>query len=1125
MGKMVYKTLSFFIMALMIMGIGFQKQAARAQETFMVTRGDDPIPAEEGTLRWAVQQANAVSGVDRVRIDSELIGFTERNDGVLEAVIELNDQIDVTESVTIDDSPNNSDIEKTRIIGSGTSRIFAFSPIAQEQYSHLTLLDIDLTNGKTAAPGNVQSCGRDSGQGGAICALGNIILRRVTITDSSTSGDDAAGGAVWSSASVDLITSRISGNATFGVGANGGGISALEVACNQSIIEDNHTDGRSALGGGVHADISVEGRYCRISGNKTKGRSAHGGGIATGELRSLRGAGFNISSNHADGVESRGGAAFVARLDITQTTFSDNADSLGRQLYIQTDDSSTNLSRIIQSTIVTGNRTAIVLDNQSGDKAFALEIKNSALVTNSNNNLSEVIEPGLVVSGETASVALFQQSNFPDDWTEDLARGIYFSELKTPGICAVSLGEVLDPVRENFECMAGHEPAAQFNELLVNNANKSFISSTHVEGRGPGYERVVAGDPDIGAIESSSSVRYFHTAPQVIYGEDIIVEYLISQGSTCTRSGMPGTQWNTFESFSPDGPFVPDSFFPDHDIFFGSVFADTDHLDLNALNLTVDDLPIDVQLVLDCESTSGVAGISREVRISDIEIIPRSGVINKFFLNPDTVQQGDDVTIDWFVIPDPQGANKTCQASGLPGTAWDGAVALNGSLTIDTSVLQPGEFNVILTCTTPSLPPVSEARSLIVTQPPLQFEQFEVLPDSVIQGDAVTIAWNVTAPDTITCQASGLPGTAWSGPVPPNGILTIDTGVLQPGVFDVTLTCTNTDFISVSETRNLIVTQQLLIEQFELLPASVEQGDAVTIAWNVIPVDGTTCQASGLPGTAWAGAVGPNGALAIDTSSLQPGMFDATLTCTRDSDTFVSETRELEVTQSPLLIEQFEVLPASVEQGDAVSIAWNVIPVDGTTCQASGLSGTAWAGAIAPNGSLAIDTSVLQPGMFDVTLTCMRGSDTVTESNILEVLFRSTELDIMAAAIAVATPGRNFVKFEVSNTGLENAVDVQFSAIEPENYEIVAGYSLAPSCAIEPAGSGEVRCGVELIPDWQCTASGQLTCTLTVLPVNGIAGVVVELQGNGTSVLTGSVAAVNANAVSTQFEISNIEAQ
>jgi len=1035
MGSMVYKIISLFIMALMVMGLAIQKQSAHAQETFMVTRGDDPIPAEEGTLRWALQQANMMAGVDRVHIDSKQIGFTERDDGVLEAIIELNDQIDITESLTIDDSPNNSDIEKTRIVGSGTSRIFAFSPIAQDQYPHLTLLDIDLTNGKTMAPGNVQSCGRDSGQGGAICALGNIILRRVTITDSSTSGEDAAGGAIWSSASVDVITSRISGNATYGVGANGGGISALEVACNRSIIENNHTAGRSALGGGAYADISLEGRFCRISENNTKGSSAHGGGIATGELRSLQGAGFNISSNHTAGDMSRGGAAFVAGLDITQTTFSNNADLLGRQLYIQAQDSSTNTSRIIQSTIVTGNQTAIIMDNQSGDKAFALEIKNSALVANSNNDLPAVVTPGLVIYGEPASVDLIQQSNFPDDWTGDLARGIYFSQLKTPGICAVSLGEVLDSVRENYECMAGHEPADPFNGLLVNNANQSFISSTDVEGRGPGYERVVADDPDIGAIESSSSIRYFHAAPQVIYGEDITAEYLVSQGTTCTRSGLPGTQWNTVLPFSPTGPFLPDSFIPDHYVYFDSVFVDTESLDLNALDLHVGDLPFDVQLVLDCESLLDDDGILREVRTSDIQIIPRSGDITLFNVIPAFVQQGDAVTIRWNVTPDPQGGSKTCQASGLPGTAWDGAVALNGSLTVDTSGLQPGVFDVTLTCTTPNSLPVSESRDLEVGPPPLQ------------------------------------------------------------------------------------------IEQFEVLPASVEQGDAVTLVWNVIPVDGTTCQASGLPGTAWAGAVAANGSLTIDTSGLQPGVFDVTLTCTTPNSLPVSESRDLEVGPPPLQFEQFELLPASVEQGDAVTIAWNVIPVDGTTCQASGLPGTAWSGAVAANGSLTIDTSVLQPGMFDVTLACTRGADTVTESNSLEVLFRSTELDIMASAIAVATPGRKFVKFEVSNIGLENAVDVQFSAIEPQNYEIVAGYRLAPSCAIEPAGSGEVRCDVELIPDWQCTASAQLTCTLTVLPVNGIAGVVVELQGNGTSVLTGSVAAVNANAVSTQFEISNIEGQ
>jgi len=60
-------------------------------------------------------------------------------------------------------------------------------------------------------------------------------------------------------------------------------------------------------------------------------------------------------------------------------------------------------------------------------------------------------------------------------------------------------------------------------------------------------------------------------------------------------------------------------------------------------------------------------------------------------------------------------------------------------------------------------------------------------------------------------------------------------------------------------------------------------------------------------------------------------------------------------------------------------------------------------------------------------------------------------------------------------------------------------------------GSGEVRCDAAEIADWQCEIdSAEPRCTLTELPVGGLAGVLFQLDGQGMATLEAAVRAANA---------------
>lgn len=658
----------------------------QAQETYHVTRADDPMPAEEGTLRWAVDQANMSPGQDIVIIDRDAIGIDDGSGNVI-AEIQLVDQIDITESVIIESSTAPLS-QRISINGPEMSRIFSFSPGTDDTESTLQIRRLDLLDSQTQADGDPESCGPEAGQGGAICALGNVQLFLSTIRGSSTSGQNAPGGAIWATGEVSLSASRVSGNSTTGPNSYGGGVAADSVFCIQGIVENNATEGDDSPGGGIWSEGEVLGNLCRVSGNETYGLQSHGGGIFAQSLVTFVNGSINVSFNATNDSSAFGGGAFVNWIGAHQSSFSSNRVEQGRgsAIFVLGVDGRSQNSTIANSTVMenVGDR-AIVLDSVSAQDGvgFSVDIVSSIVA------LSEVsgfpgpflVEGVDVADSETHPIFVNQIANYPEDVVGQAGGDPLLSELSSPGYCWFGVGEFLDLVSLGGECMEGHMPLP--GSPVIDQGNADWLFGVEFDTRDKGFARNIGADIDIGAVESSSVIHYFATNNAARLDRFLYIEFVAESGASCSRTGLPGTEWDAAE-FAPLGS--PES-----------LVIEMTGLDLEALELTIEDLPVELEIELSCE-LPGDPPVS-ETRLSSFELQPPVLAIEEFSIDPSEVLQGEVISASWSTN-DPGAGDISCTGGGLPGTTWNSeGKPRQGTEVVSTQPLEPGSYIVTLECT------------------------------------------------------------------------------------------------------------------------------------------------------------------------------------------------------------------------------------------------------------------------------------------------------------------------------------------------------------------------------------------------------------------------------------------
>lgn len=247
--------------------------------TFLVTNTLDD--GSIGSLRWAVDQANATPGADAVGFDAAGVFGTPRTITLTQG------QLTISDAVTIA-GPDAA----LAISGNNASRIFNVDNGQPGAGANVGLSDLSLTGGRAGEGGailNYEALGLTrvgvSGntafsKGGGISSYGGLALTNSGVSDNTTGGD---GGGIYNSAFlgqgvVSLNQSGVFGNSAGG-SADGGGIYNL----GRTVLFDSDVSLNSAgRGGGIYngsgGTVSVV-NFSTIGHNSAYGNFPGGGGI------------------------------------------------------------------------------------------------------------------------------------------------------------------------------------------------------------------------------------------------------------------------------------------------------------------------------------------------------------------------------------------------------------------------------------------------------------------------------------------------------------------------------------------------------------------------------------------------------------------------------------------------------------------------------------------------------------------------------------------------------------------------------------------------------------------------------------------------------------------------------
>jgi hypothetical protein len=344
-------------------------QAGLGATSFVVTNlGDAPLESPEayGTLRWAINNANSLSGAQTITFQPGLTG----------SIVLAQGQLEINDSVTIS-GPGSSTLS---IDGGGLSRVIEASGIPGQavcvsfgpgyclQYEYIPGAETDVTvSGLTITGGN-----SGAADGGGIAAVDvGLSLVNVAVVDNVTASGDGGGlsfdgdedptnslsvagsqikdnaanrtnsskgGGIYvehtnDEAGVSIVDSTISGNHA---GEDGGGFAVASVASGGSLTIANSTiSGNDALydGGGIDINSVVSGATVHITNSHIETNTAfyYGGGIRIGSVDAgadVTLAGSFVSGNTSD---DDGGGIYIEDLSgavsILDTEIADNTSS------------------------------------------------------------------------------------------------------------------------------------------------------------------------------------------------------------------------------------------------------------------------------------------------------------------------------------------------------------------------------------------------------------------------------------------------------------------------------------------------------------------------------------------------------------------------------------------------------------------------------------------------------------------------------------------------------------------------------------------------------------------------------------------------------------------------------
>lgn len=460
--------------------------SAALAATYVVTNTDDAGP---GSLRQAVLDANANPGADEILFDSTVRGSISLVSGTLE----IADALTVT-------GPGASALT---LGGAGASAIFAPHGslyLSDTKNLQLTVSGLTLTNAGTAVSAfeiygspvvlvSDSVITGNSGSGiysytyfgpGAAIEVGNSV-----VSGNSGRGVSVSSGRYSSRSSLRVEGATVSGNGSAGIRSFGANIYIRKSTVSSNVngvegdgfwdyvtsgltIVDSTISGNSGQGIELYSS-QVDVERCAIASNLGAGISIVGGLNTGARIESSA-----ISSNGNGGVRANG---YDTDIDVSNSTISGNQNAPAVSVAYRYARGAFKLTTIV--------------DNPWGG-VFANDVSEIDL------SGSIVARNGLISGADLSGSASFQvnYSLIQDPGASTLVEGVAGSNL-------IGQDPLLGPLQDNGGPTLTHSLLPTSPALDA--GNPDFIPPPAFDQRGEGFDRVVGGRIDMGALESQAT--------------------------------------------------------------------------------------------------------------------------------------------------------------------------------------------------------------------------------------------------------------------------------------------------------------------------------------------------------------------------------------------------------------------------------------------------------------------------------------------------------------------------------------------------------------------------------------------------------------------------------------------
>jgi hypothetical protein len=478
------------------------------QANFIVTNNED---SGAGSLRQAITEANNTNGADTITFDANLSGQTITLTG---------DQLEITDSVTIE----GLGAEELTIDATGNSRAIEVSDEQTDNPLQVSIEGVTITGGSAVGPNdNTNTTDRF---GGAIFNRESLTLKNVVIQGNSAERD---GGGIYNDrfgGSLEVIDSLISENQTSDQFGNGGGIGNGGILIlNNTTISNNSA---SSAGGGItnfsNGDIVLN--NSRIEDNT----AYSGGGIDNDGVFTVTSSTIanNVATNNGGGIHNAGDDE--VGMTISRSTISGNSALVGggidtaNELLISNSTVSSNSAETqgggINNTNTLTTLSSTIAQNTSPSAGglfnadAELTLINSLIAGNDSQDLLNEIQEGFITRTGVIN----------NNGVNLVADGSFTEEN------ILNVDPLLSPLQDNGGSTLTH--------LLLEGSPAIDVGETILIGepfdqRGEGFDRVVNGTVDLGAVEVDNTGLEPNTPPNAeddevsaIVGNSIIVNVL-----------------------------------------------------------------------------------------------------------------------------------------------------------------------------------------------------------------------------------------------------------------------------------------------------------------------------------------------------------------------------------------------------------------------------------------------------------------------------------------------------------------------------------------------------------------------------------------------------------------------